>query len=100
MFDKDGSTHQGRLQHLLYEPQDNLAYRSPVSVTGVVRRDAQVVPLPNERNEWELSGGKLEPDESPEQCVVRAIHPPACPGWAVPEPSDPGEPLRRSRPPS
>ena len=55
MFGKDGSTHQGGL-HLLYEPQDNLAYRFPVLVKGVVRRDAQVVLLHNERNEWELPG--------------------------------------------
>jgi mutator protein MutT len=58
----------------MYEPQDNLAYRFPVSVKGVVMRDAQVVLLRNERDEWELPGGKLEPDESPEQCVVREIH--------------------------
>jgi hypothetical protein len=51
MFGKDCSTHQGRLQHLFYEPQDNLAHRFPVSVKGVVRRDAQVVLLHNERNE-------------------------------------------------
>lgn len=29
--------------------------------------------LYNERDEWELPGGKLDPDESPEQCVVREI---------------------------
>ena len=59
---------------VLHEPQDHLAYRFPVSVKGVVMRDAQVVLLHNERDEWELPGGKLEPDESPEQCVVREIH--------------------------
>jgi mutator protein MutT len=58
----------------MHEPQDNLAYRFPVSVKGVVIRDAQVVLLHNERDEWELPGGKLEPDESPAQCVVREIH--------------------------
>lgn len=72
---------------MLYEPQDNLAYRFPVSVKGVVMRDAQVALLHNERNEWELSGGKLESDESPEQCVVREIHPPVFPGRAVLRPS-------------
>lgn len=59
---------------MMYEPQDNLAYRFPVSVKGVVMRDARVVLLHNERDEWELPGGKLEPGESPEQCVVREIH--------------------------
>lgn len=29
--------------------------------------------LRNERGEWELPGGKLEPDESPEECVAREI---------------------------
>ena len=59
---------------MLHQPDDNLAYRFPVSVKGVVMRDARVVLLYNERDEWELPGGKLEPDESPEQCVVREIH--------------------------
>ena len=58
---------------MIDEPQDNLAYRFPVSVKGVVVRDARVVLLRNERDEWELPGGKLAPDESPEQCVVREI---------------------------
>ena len=85
---------------MLYELQDNLAYRFPVSVKGVVMRDAQVVLLHNERHEWELPGGKLEPDESPEQCVVREIHPPSFPRTSRPKALAPGEPLRRSRPPS
>ena len=51
MFGKDCSIHQGGLQHLLYEPQNNLAYHFPVSVKGVVMRDAQVALLHNERNE-------------------------------------------------
>lgn len=29
--------------------------------------------LENERGEWELPGGKLEPDETPEDCVTREI---------------------------
>jgi mutator protein MutT len=54
-------------------PTDNNAYRFPVSVKGVIIRDAQVILLQNERAEWELPGGKLEPGESPEGCVVREI---------------------------
>lgn len=27
----------------------------------------------NERDEWELPGGRLEPDETPEECVAREI---------------------------
>ena len=32
-----------------------------------------MVLLENERDEWELPGGKLEPSESPERCVEREI---------------------------
>src|SRR4051794_235689 len=54
-------------------PTDNLAYRFPVSVKGVVLLDGQVVLLKNGRGGWELPGGKLEPGESPEACVAREI---------------------------
>ena len=55
-------------------PQDNQAYCFPVSVKGVVLHAERVVLLKNEREEWELPGGKLEPGESPEGCVTREIH--------------------------
>src|SRR6266446_2539607 len=54
-------------------PQDNQAYRFPVSVKGVIWQDQRVVLLKNERDEWELPGGKLELGETPEACVVREI---------------------------
>ncbi len=54
-------------------PQDNLAHRFPVSVKGVVFQGNKVVLLKNERDEWELPGGKLEPGENPEACLVREI---------------------------
>ncbi len=48
--------------------------RWPVSIKGVVTagRD-RVLLVRNERNEWELPGGRLEVDEEPERCVVREI---------------------------
>jgi 8-oxo-dGTP pyrophosphatase MutT (NUDIX family) len=55
-------------------PQDNRAYRFPISVKGVVLHAERVVLLKNERDEWELPGGKLEAGESPAACVIREIH--------------------------
>lgn len=54
-------------------PRDNEARRFPVSVKGVVIRDGKVILLRNERDEWELPGGKLELSESPERCLAREI---------------------------
>ena len=56
------------------QPRDTQAYRFPVSVKGVVLHTGRVALLQNEREEWELPGGKLEPGESPEGCVRREIH--------------------------
>ena len=55
------------------KPQDNKAYRFPVSVKGILYHDRHIVLLKNERDEWELPGGKLELGETPETCVIREI---------------------------
>lgn len=55
------------------QPTDNLAYRFPVSVKGVIMRGRQVLLLKNGRDEWELPGGKLELDEEPRSCLAREI---------------------------
>lgn len=54
-------------------PGDNNAYRFPVSVKGVVIRGGKVILVRNERDEWELPGGKLELSESPKECLAREI---------------------------
>jgi mutator protein MutT len=54
----------------------------PVSVKGVVLdADDRVLLLRNDRDEWELPGGRIEIGETPEQCVVREIAEET--GWAV-----------------
>ena len=57
----------------MIQPLDNCSPRFPVSVKGVLLRDGHVVLVGNSRGEWELPGGKLEPGETPEDCVAREI---------------------------
>jgi 8-oxo-dGTP pyrophosphatase MutT (NUDIX family) len=57
------------------------AHAFPVSVKGVAVQDGKVLLLENERNEWELPGGRLELGEDPPDCVVREIKEET--GWQV-----------------
>lgn len=44
-----------------------------VSAKGVVHDERGILLAFNEREEWELPGGRLEQGETPQQCVVREI---------------------------
>jgi 8-oxo-dGTP pyrophosphatase MutT (NUDIX family) len=48
-------------------------YAIPVSCKGIVFEDDKVWLRYNERNEWELPGGKLDPGEQPEETVAREM---------------------------
>jgi len=46
-----------------------------VSIKGVIATPSgEVVLLMNERDEWELPGGRIETGESPRECLEREIH--------------------------
>jgi len=45
----------------------------PVSIKGVLFDGDRVVLLENERQEWELPGGRLEAGEDPPRCLAREI---------------------------
>jgi 8-oxo-dGTP pyrophosphatase MutT (NUDIX family) len=55
------------------QPSDNQARRFPVSIKGICNIGGRVPLLRNERNEWELPGGKLEDNEEPEVCLIREM---------------------------
>jgi len=53
----------------------------PVSIKGVCVQREKVLLLHNERDEWELPGGKLELGEDPPACLAREISEET--GWSV-----------------
>ena len=52
-------------------PTDVFASKFPVSVKGIIIIDNKVVLLKNERQKWDLPGGKLKKKEQIEECLIR-----------------------------
>jgi mutator protein MutT len=48
-------------------------YRLPISVKAVLLDAERACLLLNERDQWELPGGRLERGETPEDCLVREV---------------------------
>ena len=51
----------------------NLSYQVPISVKGIVFEEDSVWLRKNERNEWELPGGKIDQGEQPTETVIREL---------------------------
>jgi len=54
-------------------PSDVFSARHVVSVKGICFIDNKVVLLKNERDEWDLPGGKLKRNEDIQECLQREI---------------------------
>jgi len=49
-------------------------YLVPISIKGIIRINGKYLLVKNNRNEWELPGGRLEPNELPEETLEREIY--------------------------
>ena len=49
------------------------SYSVPISAKGIVFDEGKVWLRKNERNEWEIPGGKVDPGEQPHETVVREL---------------------------
>ena len=52
---------------------DELADKFPVSVKAIIIDDNRVLCLKNEREEWDLPGGKIDFNEDIEECLKREV---------------------------
>lgn len=62
-----------RPPYLVERSRGYLEYQLPISVKLVVDYRGRIPLLRNERDEWELPGGKLEVGESPQHAVCREV---------------------------
>jgi|APMI01.1.fsa_nt_gi 8-oxo-dGTP pyrophosphatase MutT (NUDIX family) len=59
--------------YLIERGPDYFEYQLPISVKAVLNWRGKLPLLKNERDEWELPGGKLDLGESPDRCLAREI---------------------------
>ncbi len=52
---------------------DTSSLRLPISIKAALLEGGRVCLLLNERDQWELPGGRLEAGESPADCLVREV---------------------------
>ena len=52
---------------------DQLSEKFPISIKAIIIDDNRVLCLKNERGEWDFPGGKLEFNESIEECLKREV---------------------------
>lgn len=52
---------------------DNISDKFPVSIKAIIIDQQKVLFLKNERDEWDLPGGKISFGEIPEDCLVREV---------------------------
>ena len=52
---------------------DELADKFPVSVKAIIIDDNRVLCLKNERDEWDIPGGKIDFNEDIEECLKREV---------------------------
>lgn len=50
-----------------------MSYKIPISVKGIVFEGDYIWLRKNERNEWELPGGKVDQGEQPHETVIREL---------------------------
>lgn len=64
---------QVRGSNPLHRSKMHQSFLVPISIKGIIFEDQRVWLRHNERNEWELPGGKLDEGEQPEKTVVREL---------------------------
>ena len=52
---------------------DSVAYKFPISVKGIITDEDRIMLLKNERNEWDLPGGKLSKNEKLARRLIKEV---------------------------